>query len=438
MTTARRMAERLRGQRGQVAAEYLAVGALVVVLLGALGLRFSGGLGRSVSDAVASILCVFDECAEDGARGETGPGGQRDDLGGARDGGGPGVVVASTPEQRLRELAELPAGDGAVEQLLSSLSASEQVELREAARAARETDEVSAAERVGAVRLALHDEAEALQRTIDAADPEDPRGPQLQQLADRLRGWADSDRRFVHVEVDHDAGTARLAELVHGDLDAADHVAVTIPGTNNDAHTFDDDVAGQARALARHLDTLGEDGTAVVACLCYDPPPSLGQAALSGHADRGGPDLARIVGTLPTGDAEIHAFGHSYGATALGRAVGDSGLELASTVSLGGPGFGSGVRSIDDLPETAGQVWGIRHDKDPIQLAFMHGVNPDRNRFGAYGFSMGDGDLDRSRWLPYQLDAHGLYYADAESLANLALIASGRGDEVSGYREGRP
>ena len=113
------------------------------------------------------------------------------------------------------------------------------------------------------------------------------------------------------------------------------------------------------------------------------------------------------------------------------------GSSSTSTVSLGGPGFGSGVGSVDDLPDGAGRVWGIRHDLDPIDLAGMHGRNPDRADFGAYRADVGDGDLERRWWKPYQFDAHSIYYQDAESLRNLALVVSGQHEQVSGYREGR-
>ncbi|HSK22541.1 MAG TPA: alpha/beta hydrolase [Egicoccus sp.] len=278
------------------------------------------------------------------------------------------------------------------------------------------------------------DETERLLAVLDRIE----RARHADELADLLAGWAASDRRFVHLEVDLDDGTALVAEVVRGDLDAADHVAVVIPGTGSDAGNFDRSTREHGLALSETLELVpGGEDVAVIACLCYAPPPGLLQAAGSAHADAGGHDLARIVGNLPLGDAEIHALGHSYGATALGRAVDREGLELASTISLGGPGFGAGVGSVDDLPGGAGRVWAMRHDLDPIDLAGMHGRNPDRDDFGAYRADVGDGDLERSRWKPYQFAAHSIYYQDDESLTNLALVVSGQHEAVSGYREGR-
>ncbi|MTV26335.1 hypothetical protein FTX61_13060 [Nitriliruptoraceae bacterium ZYF776] len=481
-----RAVPRTPDQRGAISVEYLALAALLVVVLGTVALRVGGSIGASVADAFVAVTCNLTGCdagptpvAAGDAGGTDGAGGGPDD--GVTD-GGPGAADGGpdgsegSPTAGTRDgtpdgvTADLPSplgdvvddvqqvvdGDGAdlalwreADELRRELGSGVLDEAERDARlerlreveqtiqdapdgsllaALRDTEHVARGGAATDEDLAtFHDAAERTRRADHATD-----------LLPRLQDWADSDRTFVHAEVDLDDGTVRLAEVVHGDLATARNVAVTIPGTGNDASSFDDGVAGQARALARHLDTLGADDTAVVACLCYAPPPNLVAAAGSGHADRGGPDLARIIGGLPVADdAVIHAFGHSYGSTALGRAVSRNDLTVGSTVSLGGPGFGSGIRSVDDLPDNAGRVWGVRHDKDPIALAGMHGVNPDRGRFGAEGFSMGDGDLDRSRWLPYQFDAHGLYYADAESLANLALIAAGRGDEVSGYREGR-
>ncbi|MBS3942333.1 MAG: hypothetical protein KG028_15345 [Actinobacteria bacterium] len=279
-----------------------------------------------------------------------------------------------------------------------------------------------------------HEDHERLLEVLDRI----ARAGHAAELAELLDGWAASDRRFVHVEVDLDDGTARVAEVVRGDLDSADHVAIVIPGTGSDAGNFDRATRQNAVALSETLHVLpGGEGVAVVACLCYAPPPGLLQAARSAHADAGGADLARIIGDLPVGEAEVHALGHSYGSTALGRAVDREGLELASTISLGGPGFGSGVGSVDDLPDGAGRVWAMRHDLDPIDLAGMHGRNPDRADFGAYRAHVGDGDLERRWWKPYMFDAHSVYYQDPESLRNLAFVVSGQHELVSGYREGR-
>lgn len=79
----------------------------------------------------------------------------------------------------------------------------------------------------------------------------------------------------------------------------------------------------------------------------------------------------------------------------------------------------------------------MRHDLDPIALAGMHGRNPDRGSFGSHGFDIGDDGVDRRWHKPYVSAAHSVYYQDAESLGNLALIVSGHPDAVTGYREGR-
>lgn len=466
-----------RGEVGAVSAEQVGIVALVAAVVAAV---WAVAVPQRVEDAgVAAADCLFTEVACDvpagdgatGASGATGATAPNTPTapGADGDGGGPSPTTAPTgaaaqreaevarqlrdDARTLRDLADRDLADVAVWDELRVL----QVDLTHPSRSPerREADLARYEELLAQVEaapagslLAELRETEHLRRD-PYRSPEDhdrllavldriDRARHADHLADLLADWAASDRRFVHVEVDLDEGTARVAEVVRGDLDTAAHVALVIPGTGSDAGNFDRTTREDALALSETLELVpGGDDVAVIACLCYAPPPGLLQAARSRHADAGGGDLARIIGGLPLGEAQVHALGHSYGSTALGRAVDREGLEVHSTVSLGGPGFGSGVGSVEDLPEGAGRVWAMRHDLDPIDLAGMHGRNPDRDDFGAYRAGVGDGDLERSWWKPYDVAAHSLYYADDESLTNLALLVSGQHEQVSGYREGR-
>ncbi len=462
------------GQRGSIAAEQVAIVALVAAVIAAI---WAIAVPDRVEEAgTQAVDCLFaspsDECDLD-ADGGAAAGGGEGDTGGPDAGGSDTIPVApATPigaaEQReadthdqlrdeveaLRDLADRDLPDlalweelqeiqerlrhpgGSVEQRAADLERHEELRaLRDAAPEGSLLAELRDTDAARRDPVRSQEDTDRLLAVLDRI----ARAEHAADLADVLAGWAESGRRFVHLEVDLDDGTARVAEVVRGDLDAADHVAVIVPGTGSDAQGFDRGTREHALALSETLELIpGGEDVAVVACLCYAPPPDLLRAARSGHADAGGVDLARIIGDLPVGsDAQVHALGHSYGSTALGRAVTREGLELDSIVSLGGPGFGSGVSRVEDVPETAGRVWGIRHDLDPIDLAGMHGRNPDRDDFGAYGADVGDGDLERRWWKPYIFDSHAIYYQDAESLRNLALLVSGQHEQVSGYREGR-
>jgi hypothetical protein len=256
---------------------------------------------------------------------------------------------------------------------------------------------------------------------------------------ERYDRWLQEDRQLIWFDP---ADDGRVAEVVAGRLDEADRVAVVVPGTGNDVDTFDTSTRQYARNLADTIDDLDPDAdAAVVACLCYDAPDSLLEARHGRYAEEGAEGLAAVtddIRHLAAEEATMTVMGHSYGATALGHAITDAGLTADETVSLGGPGLGRTVDSVDDLPDGAGRVWGVRHDKDPIALAaWVHGRNPDDPAFGAGGFTVGDGDVTR-RWWPYQAEFHGIYLVDEVSRRNLALVTLGRADEVDGLREGRP
>ncbi|WP_052668408.1 alpha/beta hydrolase [Nitriliruptor alkaliphilus] len=456
---------RLVGQAGQAVAEYVAIVVVLAALVGTVAATgAASSLAASVSGTIAQGFCLIG--GGDCARGDEGAADPRS-TGAAGDGAETTRVALGPAAQReqethrqlaeeadrLRELADRDLADLAVwDELLEleerrgnpTLSEDEQQRIHDRIEELRsQLDDAPDGSLLAELRDTEHvrgdpfSDPDDVERLLDALD-RIARAEHADDLADLLQGWADSDRRFVHVEIDLDDGTVRIAEVVHGDLDDSAHVALVIPGTGNDGANFDTATRENARALADTLEHVpGGDDVSVIACLCYAPPPSLTHAGGSRHADAGGADLARIIGDLPVGDAQLHALGHSYGATALGRAVTRNDLEVDSTISLGGPGFGSGVRRVEDLPANAGQVWGVRHDLDPIALAGMHGRNPDRGSFGAHGFDIGDDGLDRRWYKPYVFDAHSIYYQDAESLENLALIVSGNPDVVTGYREGR-
>lgn len=465
------------GEAGAAAAEYVAMVVLVAALAGAVSLGGSV-IAATVSDTVRWALSCIAETgcpAGDGVAAGDGADAASDGVSADQDRPAPVTDDAAAPPlgpaarreaavhdqlrteaQRIGELADRELGDLAVwdelrdlEERLTSPTRTDQEreadldrldQLRRQLADAPDGSllaELRDTEHLWADPFRREEDHERLRELLDRM----ARAEHAGDLAPLLEGWAASDRRFLHLEIDLDDGTVRLAELVRGDLDDSGHVAIVIPGTGSDAAGFDGGVHQNARALAEELDLLGRrgDDVSVIACQCYAPPPRLIDAGSSRYADAGGPDLARIIGGLPVREGtQLHGLGHSYGSTALGRAVSEHGLQLNDTVSLGGPGFGSGIQDVTDLPNTAGRVWGVRHDLDPIDLAGMHGRNPDRGGFGAYGFGVGDDGLDRRWWKPYIFDAHSIYYQDAESLRNLALLVSGHHDEVSGYREGRP
>ena len=251
----------LDGERGSVSAEQGALVAVVAVLVAAV---WAAAVPQRVADAGAEAAdCLFTTLAcdlsvaggADGQRPGSGPGPQNDSGAAAPVGAAAEREAAVDRRMRdearaLRDLADRELRDLAVWDELQAL----EVDLGDPTR----SDERRAAdlERYEALRaqLAAAPDGSVLAelRDTEAArrdpfrSPDDngrllavidriERARNAHELADLLEEWAASDRRFVHVEVDLDDGTARVAEVVRGDLDAADHVAVVVPGTGSDA-----------------------------------------------------------------------------------------------------------------------------------------------------------------------------------------------------------
>ncbi|MGC5010636.1 alpha/beta hydrolase [Streptosporangium sp. DT93] len=215
---------------------------------------------------------------------------------------------------------------------------------------------------------------------------------------------------------------------VYGDLGAAEHVAVVVPGSDTTAATFDGGRAkpystpgGGARALlaeARALDPKAR--LAVVAWLGYDSPATLSLGVVTGGAaGRGAPDLRRYVtGTLA--GKRVSLLCHSYGSVVCAKAApgagvadvavfGSPGLDVSPADGMGGARLWAGGGSRD---------WMRRVPKTRIgPIGF--GPDPMGPAFGARPFAAGTA-------------GHGDYFAPGGvSLRNLTLIALGRTGEVT-------
>ncbi|RBL86088.1 hypothetical protein DDE05_12785, partial [Streptomyces cavourensis] len=114
-------------------------------------------------------------------------------------------------------------------------------------------------------------------------------------------------------------GRGQVAE-VFGELRTARRVSVVVPGSDNDAGTFDRKVAahGAPPGMARTLHTAAGPGTAVIAWADYTAPAGLGvDAMLGGLAAEGAVRLNALVGALP-GTSTVSLFCHSYGSVVCG------------------------------------------------------------------------------------------------------------------------
>ncbi|MEW9551162.1 alpha/beta hydrolase [Nonomuraea sp. NPDC050783] len=233
------------------------------------------------------------------------------------------------------------------------------------------------------------------------------RAASLRAMADPARGFLAFDGR----------GGGRAVEVV-GDLAAARHVAVLVPGadTHLDKYGF---LRGGALRLAQ---ALGEP-YAVVAWLGYRTPETMSLASLTAdRADEGAAALRAFVRWLAAvkGGAGVSLVCHSYGSVVCGRAA--PGLDVARLVLLGSPGTGAGDAA---GLRTRAAVWAARGDRDWIgwvphvrlHLPFGTlglGTDPVSPGFGARVFAAGDA-------------AHSGYLAaGSPALRNVARIVAGR------------
>jgi hypothetical protein len=238
-----------------------------------------------------------------------------------------------------------------------------------------------------------------------------------------LTGFLRPGRRFLSFDP---RGAGQAVEVI-GDLAGADRVAIVVPGADGSVRTFDSwKFAGAgARALYERArrDSPGVR-LAVIAWLGYDPPETISTDVLTdGRATHAAGGLRRLVAGVHrvNGTAAVGLLCHSYGAVVCGAAAG--GLAVDDIALYGSPGVPAG--SVAAL-RTPARVWAGRAAGDwmayvphvrVLRLGF--GTDPVSPRFGARVFAAGSG-------------AHGDYLRPGSvSLRNLALIALGRGSEVT-------
>ncbi len=229
----------------------------------------------------------------------------------------------------------------------------------------------------------------------------------------RFAHLLDGDRRFLLFDP---AGDGRLAE-VFGDLETARHVAVVVPGMNNDIRNF---TGNDARRLHAAADALDPGQVATIQWLGYDTPE--GATALGRGAARPGaralPDF--LDGIRAQRDERLHVsvVAHSYGSLVTGLARLDEGLVADEIAFIGSPGVGAG--SAEELGHgTDTNIWVGAARNDVISGSGWHGPNPHGALFGADRFHTGD------------ISGHSSYFREGSlSLDNLARIVAGNLDQV--------
>jgi hypothetical protein len=289
-----------------------------------------------------------------------------------------------------------------------------------------------------------YDVRDVANRTTLAAGLADPGTPtalasMLGQVQESLEQTPDDPRKYL-VTLDT-RGTGRCAISV-GDLDTAGDVSVVVPGiffsVNGQMVDFTataGDVFREQATLAPVAAPANGPGIAVVAWMGYRTP---------GIADFMSLDLAhvgadRLIRTLDgiravrnDHEPRLGVVAHSYGSTTAMIALSSGRTRVDSLTMLGSPG--SAVASADELAVPRGQVYVGGAHWDPVAGTGFFGVDPGCAAFGAATLDLvGGGHPTVTGDAFRQPFGHNDYLKPGTaSLHDVALIAVGRGDLVSG------
>ncbi|MGH3453383.1 MAG: alpha/beta hydrolase [Nocardioidaceae bacterium] len=246
-------------------------------------------------------------------------------------------------------------------------------------------------------------------------------------------------------------GDGRLA-IATGNLDAANHVAVMVPGMGTNVQGMG---AGRSLNVYDESRWASGDTVAVLDWVGYDAPSgtSLSNPDIIGVVNqkmaRAGADLlaADVEGLRASRDddpAHLTVIGNSYGSTTAGIAAGRFDLEADDLILTGSPGVPVG--DAGDLSTGHDHTWvgsasrdfvtslGRTGWTDPSDVAAhlipgveLMGNDPAEDDFGANRFQAEN--VDRGgRW---NIADHSRYYdQNTESLYNVAAITTGQYGDV--------
>ena len=215
------------------------------------------------------------------------------------------------------------------------------------------------------------------------------------------------------------------AVIALGDVDAADHVAVLVPGLGSHVTNYLPRLVSSARAVQDRAEAVGNGSVVGVAWIGYDAP-GVATTLRSGRAKDGAVPLAATLrgfdarAVAARRDLHLTVAGHSYGSLVAGYALRER-TGADDLIAIGAPGLG--IDSLDELHLPAGGVHVGEADRDPVAdvgLIDWFGGDPSGAQLGARRFQT-DGSVGHS----------GYYEPGSESLDNIGLIVAGRADRAS-------
>ncbi|MGL4176121.1 MAG: alpha/beta hydrolase [Dermatophilaceae bacterium] len=268
----------------------------------------------------------------------------------------------------VRDAANRARVDGLEEQAREELA----VKRAELA-AAREWLSAAEEEGLDSARDAAEQAIEDLARAVRQVEG------QLAALATLRAVLAKPDRRLLVLELPED-GLPRAAVAV-GDLDAADKVAVLVPGYTSTVAGMGvnvQDMANMRKAATTVLVDKGESGSvATVAWLDYDIPQSPAEVVGNARARDGGAELAGFLGGVNATrdiDPGLTVWGHSYGSVTAGYGLVQPGAGVDQVVFFGSPGVGT--EHVSDIRVPGRSVWYAEAVRDPVGDLAWFGPDP--------------------------------------------------------------
>jgi hypothetical protein len=325
--------------------------------------------------------------------------------------------------------------------------------LRGAPDLVRNLDGVPIVDRDAANRAVLKREIDKLQAEatqISRGNPNDPRSrhqtdwpgkEKLEEINGKLNGLHAIETRLNQSQpgqqqaflIGLDTSGDGKAIVSTGNPDTAVNVATYVPGTGADLSKINGEMDRSDR-MAGAAAKADSPSTAVISWVGYDAPDDVMPDAMSGsYAEDARKDLDRFQdGLRETHQGEPShntMIGHSYGTTVVGFAARDEHLDVDDIVFVASPGVG--VNQANELGIPAERVHVTVDAHDPIQLAPVHGIEP-QNFDDADVFSSGPSEPGKSTEGPwykagYNSDAHSMYWDPGnKALNNMGRVIAGQ------------
>lgn len=218
--------------------------------------------------------------------------------------------------------------------------------------------------------------------------------------------------------------------VLFGDVEAARHVAVVVPGVGDGTNLCRDWIPGAENLYE------AADATAVVLWKGYDNPADV-LAAAAGSIEcsedllTAATDLTAFVQSLDLDpDQSLTVVAHSFGSIVVGAALADCGLDVTDVVVAGSPGM-----TVDDLRQlhlARSHFFAEQAPGDAIAELGVFGAAPSAPRFG--GTRMRTNAPDH----PVVM-AHSSYFEPgSEALENMVDVVTGRYEAILRHRPAFP